>query len=450
MKKIIIKEAFIVNEGEIKTGDVLISGQRIEKIAAQITDNNAIEIDACGLYLIPGIIDDQVHFREPGLTHKGDIYTESKAAVAGGITSYMDMPNTIPNTITIDLLEEKYKIASKKSLANYSFFMGANENNLEEVLKVNPENICGISDDGLYMQGNDAILANHPEYLEKLFSRSDNLIALHSEDEYKIKRNLTEFIKQYGEKIPVEFHPLIRSREACLSSTKQVIEIAKKHSNRLHLLHISTSDEADLFDNTIPVHKKLITAEACIHHLCFSDKDYQQLGSRIKWNPAVKTQNDKNALLKALIDDKLDIIATDHAPHLINEKKGSYLKMASGGPLVQHALTAMLEFFHDRLISLEKIIEKMCHHVAEIYKIRQRGYIREGYYADLVLVNLNSKWKVELGDILYACKWSPFEDQTFRSRVEKTFINGSLVYDNGNFNENNKGTRLTFFKNRIS
>ncbi|MFN5423474.1 MAG: dihydroorotase [bacterium] len=450
MNKIIIKQAFIVNEGEIKTGDVLIANERIEKIATHISDKNASEIDATGLYLMPGVIDDQVHFREPGLTHKGDLYTESRAAVAGGITSFMDMPNTIPNTISIEQLEEKYKIASNRSLANYSFFMGVNEHNLEEVLKIDTEKVCGISDDGLYMQKNDAILANHPEYLEKLFSRTNTLIALHSEDEYLIKNNIAEFVKQYGENIPVEYHPLIRSREACLRSTKQVIEIAKKHKNRLHLLHISTGDEAELFDNSIPVREKLITSEACIHHLWFSDKDYSSLGPRIKWNPAVKTEKDKHALLKALLTDKIDIIATDHAPHLINEKNGNYLQMASGGPLVQHALTAMLEFFQQELISLEKIVEKMCHHVAEIYKITHRGYIREGYYADLVLVNLDHPWKVDSSNILYKCKWSPFENQIFRSSIEKTFVNGSLIYDNGNFNENRKGMRLTFFKNRTS
>lgn len=449
--KTVIRNAFIVNEGNIIVADILIENERIEKIGTSINLTNVgsiKEINAEGLYLLPGVIDDQVHFREPGLTHKGSIYTESKAAVAGGITSFMEMPNTIPNTLTQELLEEKYTIASKKSLANYSFFMGINQNNLEEALKTDNENVCGITDDGLYFNNDEGILANYPDFLEQLFSRTDSLIALHSEDDAVIKNNTTLYRKKYGENIPIEFHPKIRSEEACLTATKRVLEIAKKHNNRLHLFHISTLAEANLFENKLPIREKRITAEACVHHLWFSDKEYERLGAKIKWNPAIKTEEDKNGLLKALLENRLDIIATDHAPHTLEEKNGSYFKAMSGGPLVQHALPTMLELFHQDKISIEKIVEKMSHHVAEIYRIKERGYIRESYYADLVLVDLNKKWSVTRENILYKCQWSPFENQCFKSRIMKTFVNGQLVYDNGNFNEDNNGKRMKFEKQR--
>lgn len=449
--KTIIRNASLVNEGSIIVADILIANERIEKISSSMNFEDVSllkEINAEGLYLLPGVIDDQVHFREPGLTHKGSIYTESRAAVAGGITSFMEMPNTIPNTLTQELLEEKYAIASKTSLANFSFFMGINQNNLEEALKTNNEKVCGITDDGLYFNNDEGILANYPDFLEKLFSRTDSLVALHSEDDVIIKNNTNHYRKKFGENIPFELHPRIRSEEACLTATKRVLEIAKKHNNRLHLFHISTLAEANLFDNKIAIREKRITAEACVHHLWFSDKDYEKLGAKIKWNPANKTEEDKNGLLAALLDNRLDIIATDHAPHTIEEKSGNYFKALSGGPLVEHALPAMLEFFHQGKISVEKIVEKMSHHVAEIYRIKERGYIREGYFADLVLVDFNKEWKVIPENTLYKCRWSPFENQDFKSKIVKTFVNGQLVYDNGYINEKNKGRRLEFSKFR--
>ena len=449
--KTIIRNASIVNEGKCSVADILISNDRIEKIAPSISLKSQeiiTEINAEGLHLLPGVIDDQVHFREPGLTHKGTIYSESRAAVAGGITSFMEMPNTIPNTLTQELLEEKYVAASKTALANYSFFMGINQNNLEEALKTNNETVCGITDDGLYFNNDEGILANYPEFLEKLFSRSESLVALHSEDDGIIKNNTNFYREKFGETIPFEFHPKIRSEEACVAATKRVLEIAKKHNNRLHLFHISTLAEANLFENLLPINEKRITAEACVHHLWFSKADYAKLGSKIKWNPAVKSEKDKNGLLAALLENKLDIIATDHAPHTIEEKSGTYFKSMSGGPLVQHALPAMLEFYHEGKISLEKIAEKMSHHVAEIYRIKERGYIREGYYADLVLVDLNQKWQVTPENILYKCQWSPFENLFFKSKIVKTFVNGNLVYDEGIINEGKQGERLLFSKIR--
>jgi len=448
MKRKIIKHAKIVNEGKITLADLLIVGERIEKISNSISDNNADIIDAKGLYLLPGLIDDQVHFREPGLTHKGSIYSESRAAVAGGITSFMEMPNTIPNTLKLNLLEEKYIRASNTSIANYSFFMGINQNNFDEALKIDNENVCGITDDGLYFNNDEGILANYPEFLETLFSRTDALVALHSEDDSIIKNNISKYNKLYGENISFEFHPKIRSEEACLTATKRVLDIAKKHNNRLHLFHISTFAEACLFENYLPVEKKRITAEACIHHLWFSDKDYERLGAKIKWNPSIKTEEDKNGLLAALLDNRLDIIATDHAPHTIEEKKGNYFEALSGGPLVQHALPSMLELFHQDKISIVKIVEKMSHNVAEIYRIVERGYIREGYFADLVLVDLNYLWKVTPENILYKCHWSPFENQFFKSKIAKTFVNGNLVYENGIIYDNEIGKRLKFSKIR--
>ena len=442
MTKKIIKQAQIVNEGKIFVADVLINGERIENISNTISNKNAEEINAEGLFLLPGIIDDQVHFREPGLTHKASIQSESKAAIAGGITSFMEMPNTIPNTLTLDLLEEKYQIASRDSLANYSFFMGINQHNLEEALRIDNEKICGITDDGLYFNNDEGILANYPEFLEDLFSRSETLIALHSEDDTIIKNNLVRYQNYYANDIPMKFHPKIRSEEACLTATKRVLEIAKKHNNRLHLFHISTLAEANLFDNKKSIIDKRITAEACIHHLWFSDEDYEELGAKIKWNPSVKSKNDKEGLMEALLNNKLDIIATDHAPHLMNEKKGNYFKSMSGGPLVQHALPAMLELFQLGKISLEKIVEKMCHNPSILYRIDKRGFIREGYYADLVIVDLDTSYTVSKENILYKCGWSPLEGTTFHSKVTHTFVNGNLVYDRGSFNETQKGMAL--------
>ncbi len=449
---ILIRNAKIVNEGNISEADILIKNQRIEKISRQISlgvNKNCLEINAEGLFLIPGMIDDQVHLREPGLIHKADIFSESKAAVAGGITSFMDMPNTIPNTLTQELLETKYGIASQKSLANYSFFMGICKSNLEEALKTNTENVCGITDDGLYFTNDEGILANYPDFLEKFFSRTNNLVALHSEDDGIIKNNTENYRKKYGADIPFHCHAKIRSEAACLKATKRVLAIAKKYNNRLHLFHISTLAEANLFDNKIPVLKKRITAEACIHHLWFSDKDYEGLGAKIKWNPSIKTVKDRNGLLLSLLNDKLDIIATDHAPHTQDEKLGNYFNAHSGGPLVQHALVALLELYHRGEIGLEKIVEKTSHNVAEIYRLRERGYVREGYFADLVLININKPWQVTKSNLMYKCGWSPFEGQTFQSSITHTFVNGHLVYNNGKLNESQKGKRLLFEKERM-
>jgi dihydroorotase len=450
MNRTLIKCATIVNEGKITVADVLISGERIEKIESVITAANQHVkiINAEGLFLIPGMIDDQVHFREPGLTHKGNIYSESKAAVAGGITSYMDMPNTNPNTTTIKLLEEKYQLASNSSFANYSFFMGINKNNLEEVLKVNNETICGLSDDGLYFDNQDGLVCNYSDYLENLFSRSASLIALHCENENIIKKNLLQFKSKYGNEIPVECHALIRNEHACYEATKRVIEIAKKYNARLHVLHVSTEKETTLFDSKTPVSQKRITAEVCVHHLWFSNNNYKDKGAFIKWNPSVKSEKDKNGLLQALKDNKLDIIATDHAPHTIEEKSGNYFHSKSGGPLVQHALPILLELYHQSNISLQEIVKRTSHNVSEIYRIKDRGYLREGYYADLVLIDLNRKWTATQDSILYKCGWSPFTDYQFKSRVIGTFVNGKHVFDNGKFNTTNCGKRLVFGNER--
>lgn len=449
--KTIIRNATIVNEGRNYISDVLLNGEKIEKIEKQISLPKQLkckEIDADGLHLIPGMIDDQVHFREPGFARKGTIYSESKAAVAGGITSFMEMPNTFPNTLTQELLEEKFTIAKNSSWANYSFFMGVNKNNLEEALKTDTENVCGISDDGLYFNSDEGILANYPEFLDQLFAKSETLIALHCEDDETIRINLNKYKGIFGNEIPANYHPLVRSEEACLRATKRVLEIAKKHNTRMHFLHISTAAEAALFDNTLLVEQKRITAEACVHHLWFTEKDYEKLGSKIKWNPAVKSEKDKEGLIQSLNDNKLDIIATDHAPHTVAEKSGNYFESLSGGPLVQHALTAMFELYHEGKISLGKIVEKTSHNVAEIYRIKNRGYIREGYFADLVLVDLNQNWKVNKNNILYKCNWSPFEDYVFKSKIIQTFVNGNMVFDNGEFNEISNGHRLKFSKYR--
>ncbi len=441
MKKYLIKNARIVNEGKIVDGDVLIKSERIEKIGSNISDSSAIILDASGNFLFPGVIDDQVHFREPGLMHKGDIYTESKAAVAGGVTTYMEMPNTVPNTLTQELLEEKYQLAFQKSLANFSFFMGASNDNLEEVLKTDSEKVCGIK---IFMGSSTGnMLVDSEKTLENIFSKSSMLIATHCEDEATIRNNMEKFRAQ-GEDVPMKYHPKIRSEEACFKSSSLAVSLAKKYNTRLHILHISTAKELVLFTNDIPLKEKKITAEACIHHLWFDEGYYEKLGTKIKWNPAIKTRTDKEEILKAVLDNRIDVIATDHAPHTLEEKNQTYFKAPSGGPLVQHSLVAMLEFFHQKKISLEKIAEKMGHAVADCFQIKDRGYVREGYFADLVLVNLNSPWKVSTENILYKCGWSPFEGVTFKSSVTNTFVSGHLAYDSGMFDETKRGKRILF------
>ncbi len=444
--KILITNVNIVNENKIINGNLLIEDELISKISeTEINVNADKTIDAQNNYLLPGCIDDQVHFREPGLTHKGEIYTEAKAAVAGGITSYMEMPNTIPNVFTQDLLEDKYKRASEISLANYSFYMGVSNDNLEEVLKTNPRNVCGVK---VFMGSSTGnMLVDKLETLEGLFSQCNLLIAAHCEDEATIKHNMETFREKYGENVPMECHPLIRSEEACYKSSSLAVALAKKHNTRLHILHISTEKELELFDNSIPLKEKRITAEACIHHLWFSDEDYKVKGSLIKWNPSIKKRSDRDAILKGILENKIDVIATDHAPHTLEEKHQTYFKAPSGGPLVQHSLPVMLEFYYNDKISLERIAEKMSHSVADCFRIEKRGYIREGYFADLVLVDLNKSWTVDKSNILYKCGWSPFENVTFNSQISKTFVNGNLVYDNGVFDESKKGKRLLFTNN---
>lgn len=441
--KTLITNANIVNEGKIFKGNILIDGQLISKISAQpISDKADKTIDANGQYMFPGCIDDQVHFREPGLTHKAEIYTEAKAAVAGGITSYMEMPNTVPQTLTQELLEEKYQRAAKVSLANFSFFMGASNGNIDEVLKTNGKNVCGIK---IFMGSSTGnMLVDKNEVLEEIFSKTKLLIATHCEDEATIKQNLEIYKREYGDNIPIDCHPLIRNAEACYKSSSKAVELAVKHNTRLHILHISTAKELSLFDAKTPLKNKRITAEACIHHLWFSDADYKTKGNFIKWNPAVKSAADRDAILQGVLDNKIDIIATDHAPHTIEEKEQAYSKAPSGGPLVQHALVAMIELHRKGKISLEKIAEKMSHAVADCFQIEKRGYIREGYFADLVLVDMNASWKVEKANLLYKCNWSPFEGQTFTSKVTHTFVSGHLAYHNDHFDESQKGMRLLF------
>ena len=442
MKSYIIKNARIVNEGKIISADVLLKNGRIEKIASEISSPNAEVINAENNFLLPGMIDDQVHFREPGLTHKGDIYTESKAAVAGGITSFMEMPNTVPNTLTQSLLQDKYDLASTKSLANYSFFMGVSNDNYDEVMRTNKKTVCGIK---IFMGSSTGnMLVDQPSTLERIFGNSELLIATHCEDEKTILNNLEKARNQFGENVPMWMHPQIRSAEACYLSSSFAVELAKSKGSRLHVLHISTAKEVDLFDNTIPLGKKRITAEACVHHLFFDESDYERLGTKIKWNPAVKTAEDKAAILKGVLENKIDVIATDHAPHTLEEKSKTYFNAPSGGALVQHALLSLMEHYHDGKITIEKIAEKTSHALSECFGFPDRGYIREGYFADLVLINPNKGFKVTESNLLYKCKWSPFENYTFRSTIEKTFVNGNLVFDNNNFDESIKGQRLAF------
>lgn len=442
MNKYLIKNARIVNEGKIVEGDLLIRDGKIEKIGRDLSTSEGQFVDAYGEYLFPGVIDDQVHFREPGLTHKGEIYTEARAAVAGGTTSYMEMPNTVPNTLTQELLEEKYALGAKKSLANYSFFMGTSNDNIDEILRTDPEKVCGVK---IFMGASTGnMLVDNPGTLERIFELSPMLIATHCEDEATIRRNSERLKSLYGESIPIKYHPEIRSAEACYLSSSLAVSLAKQHNTRLHILHVSTAKELELFRNDIPLKEKRITSEVCIHHLWFDESDYKRLGTKIKWNPAIKSKEDKDALFAALLDNRLDIIATDHAPHTLQEKQNSYFKCPSGGPLVQHSLVAMLEFHKRGKISLEKIAEKMSHAVADCFQIRERGYIREGYNADLVLVNLDKPWTVSPENNLAKCGWSPLEGTTFHSQVTHTWVSGHLAYANGVFDESQMGQRLLF------
>jgi dihydroorotase len=438
----LIKNGLVINEGKKVHQDLLVVDGIIEKIGNDLSDSQATVIDAEGLYVMPGWIDDQVHFREPGLTHKGELYTESRAAVAGGITSYMEMPNTVPNALTQELLDQKYQRAAQVSLANYSFFMGASNDNIEEVLKTNPKNVCGVK---VFMGSSTGnMLVDAPETLTKIFSEVPMLIATHCEDEATIRRNTAIFREKYGEDVPIEMHPVIRDEEACYLSSSMAVDLAKKYGARLHILHISTAKELSLFRNDMPLTEKRITAEACLHHLWFSEEDYATKGSFIKWNPAVKKASDREAIWEAVNDGRIDVLATDHAPHTIEEKKQSYFKAPSGGPLVQDALLALLEKSKQGKITLEKLVEKASHNVATLFNIDRRGFLREGYHADIVLVNPNASRTVTKENILYKCGWSPFEGETFSHRIEKTFVNGRIAYDNGQIIEAGIGERLLF------
>jgi len=444
--QILIKNVKIVNENNIFKGSVLTNNDIIEEIYTEVNPNILTEnikvIDGEEKYLFPGIIDDQVHFREPGLTHKADIYSESRAAVAGGVTSFMDMPNVIPQSTTIELLEDRYKIASEKSLANYSFYFGATNDNLEEILKVDAKKVCGIK---VFMGSSTGnMLVDKIEVLEEIFAKAPTLIATHCEDEATIQKNIAIYKEKYGEEIPIKYHPEIRSAEACYISSSFAVSLAKKHNSRLHVLHLTTAKEMELFDNTIPSKDKKITAEVCVHHLWFNSDMYDKKGTRIKWNPAVKTENDRKALIEAVLNNKLDVIATDHAPHTDEEKENTYFKAPSGGPMVQHSFVTMLELYHKGVISLEKIAEKMCHAPADIFHVKNRGYIRKGYKADFAIVDLNKTWKIEKNNILYKCRWSPLEGQQFHSQVTHTIINGNIVFDNGTIIEDFIGERLEF------
>ncbi|MBI3136609.1 MAG: dihydroorotase [Bacteroidetes bacterium] len=442
MSRYLLKNATIVNEGKTFVSDLLIVNDRIEKIASSITDNQAAVIDLSGKWLIPGMIDDQVHFREPGLTYKATIYSESRAAVAGGITSFMEMPNTKPTTTTQGLLAEKYAIASQSSLANYSFFMGATNDNLEEVLKTDPAAVCGIK---VFMGSSTGnMLVDNEQTLTGIFSKCPMLIATHCEDEHTVRKNLEAAKQQYGEDIPAEMHPVIRNKEACYLSSHLAVELAKKYNTRLHILHISTAKETQLFDNTLPLEKKRITAEACVHHLWFTDADYKTKGNWIKWNPAVKTAEDRDALWDALNDDRIDILATDHAPHTKEEKQQKYLSAPSGGPLVQHAVLAILEKVKEGKITLARAVEKMAHAPAVCFRLQERGFIREGYFADLVVIDPSKAYVVDQNVILSKCDWSPFAGYTFSHTIETTFVNGKMVYHRGQLNEQKAGQRLFF------
>ncbi|MBK7131702.1 MAG: dihydroorotase [Bacteroidales bacterium] len=445
MSSILIRNATIVNEGKTSIDDLLI----VDELISAIGDANemhipsgTVTIDATGLLLLPGVIDDQVHFREPGLTHKGDINSETRAAAAGGVTSFMEMPNTVPQTVTMDALNHKYKLGSEKSLVNYSFLIGATNDNLDEVLKADPSNVCGIK---VFMGSSTGnMLVDRESALRELFKKAHMPVSTHCEDESTIRKNSEIYRQKYGEDVPFSMHPLIRSREACYLSSSYAVRLARDYNTRLHIFHLSTADEMKLFSNELPLSQKRITAEVCVHHLWFEESSYTEKGSLIKWNPAIKTMFDREALIKAVNNNTIDIVATDHAPHTMEEKKNTYFKAPSGGPLIQHSLVTMLEMWHRKIFSLEKVVEMMCHNPAILFNIRKRGFIREGYKADLCLVNPSSPWSVSKDNILYKCGWSPFEGETFRSKVEKTIVNGTLVYDNGLFNENFRGQRLLF------
>ncbi|MEQ8304497.1 MAG: dihydroorotase [Cyclobacteriaceae bacterium] len=443
MKSTLILNAKIVNEGKVNEGDLLIKGEYIERVDGNLQHLPADEvIDADGKHLLPGAIDDQVHFREPGLTHKGTIYSESRAAVAGGVTSFMEMPNTNPPAFTQELLEDKYQIASQSSLANYSFYMGASNDNLDEVMKTDVKNICGLK---IFMGSSTGnLLVDDPKTLEGFYSKFPSIIATHCEDEKTIRANTEAFRLKYGEDMPIRLHPEVRNHEACYLSSSFAVQLAKKHGTRLHILHISTAKETELFTNEIPLKDKKITAEACIHHLWFNDEDYDRLGTLIKWNPAIKTKADQQAILDAVLDDRIDVIATDHAPHTLEEKQNKYFTAPAGGPLVQHSIVAMLEFHKQGKISLERIVEKMSHNPAILFRVNKRGYIREGYFADLVLADLNSRWSVSRENIVAKCKWSPFEGTTFSSSIDDVWVSGHHAFSKGSFNENVQGKRLTF------
>lgn len=441
-QKTLIINVSIVNDGQINVADLCINNGRIEAIGKLVPDENTTVVNGTGKYLLPGIIDGQVHFRDPGLTHKGDLYTESKAAIAGGTTSFIDMPNTFPNVLSLDILNEKYELAAKKSLANFGFFLGVNGDNLDEVLSLDTSHLLAVSDDGLYFTKKGNLLADNPETMEKLFANCKSIVAIHSEKEQIVEENEQFYKKQFGEDVPIEFHPTIRSEKACYEATKRAITIANKHQARLHILHLTTEAETHLFRNDIPLKEKNITTEVSVHHLWFSDKDYKKLGTLIKWNPAIKTEKDKNGLLKALLDDRIDLITTDHAPHTLAEKQQPYFKSMSGAPIVQHSVNIMLEFYKQGKISLEKIVEKMCHNPATLYGIANRGFIREGYFADLTMVDLNESWTVNKDNILSKCGWSPLEGTTFQTKITHTFVNGNLVYNNGIFDETAYGMPL--------
>ena len=439
----LIKNARIVNENNIFLSDVLIENEIIKEISSEIKAPENVEIiDAEGKFLIPGFIDDQVHFREPGLTHKANISTESRAAVAGGITTFIEMPNTVPQATTQDLLEDKFKIAADDSYANYSFMFGGTNDNLAELLKTDPKKVAGIK---LFLGSSTGnMLVDNEAVLEKIFSSTKMIISVHCEDEATIRKNTQEFVDKYGDDIPVKYHPTIRSENACYLSSSKAIELAKKTGARLHIFHVSTAKETELFRNDIPLEEKQITAEVCIHHLWFSDKDYAEKGTHIKWNPAVKTEKDRLGLWEALLDDRIDVLATDHAPHTLEEKNNLYTKAPSGGPLVQHAVTAILEKVKEGVISIEKAVEKMSHNPAKLFQIEKRGFVKEGYFADLVLIDTNKPQIVSKDNILYKCGWSPFEGTTFSSSITHTFVNGNLIYNDGVFNEKIKGKRITF------
>ena len=442
MNSYLIKNATIVNEGSSFIGDILVENGIIKKIDSSITANSLPVINATGKCLIPGLIDDQVHFREPGLTHKATIGTESRAAVAGGVTTFIEMPNTVPQATTQKLLQDKFDIAEKTSFVNYSFMFGGTNDNLEELLQTDPKTVAGIK---LFLGSSTGnMLVDNLEVLEKIFSSTQLIISVHCEDEATIKKNTAHYKAIYGDNIPIELHPIIRSEDACYLSSSKAIALAKKTGARLHVFHLSTAKETGLFRNDIPLEQKQITAEVCVHHLWFSDEDYKTKGTHIKWNPAVKTAADRKGLWEALLDDRIDIIASDHAPHTLEEKSNPYMQAPSGGPLVQHTLLALLEKVKERVISIEKLVEKACHNPAKIFQIEKRGFIREGYFADLVLIDLDAPQTVAKENILYKCGWSPFEGITFSSKVTHTFVNGVLMYDHGVFNTTVKGKRITF------